>query len=75
MRCGLGKCADGLVERIAEAIKTDGAADKLKLAWVVKLEKRKLVPVALSLITAKQLLFGHISEPRCTQRDPGWALL
>ena len=74
MRCGLGKSADGLVERVIAAVATNGVEDKLKLAWVLKLGKKRLVPVALSLINAKQLLFGTISESRCTQ-DPGWALL
>ena len=63
MRCGLGKGADGLVERVIAAVATNGVEDKLKLAWVLKLEKKRLFPVALSLISAKQLLFGTISEP------------
>ena len=34
MKCGLGKSADRLVERVIAAVAADGVEDKLELAWV-----------------------------------------
>ena len=69
MRCGLGKSADGLVERVIAAVATNGVEDKLKLAWVLKLEKkaRSCRAVAHQCQAAPvRNHFGaaHLEEPR-----------